>query len=121
MDPRDQPTVGILPQQVRSLHPRMRQIAQLIYLSGGATAKDIQAHIDDPLKRDGIRTLLRRLINRGIIKTRPSGHHREILYLPAIMTKEVRRVALERLITQRFDGSIDASFSHVMRLVARQR
>jgi len=108
---------GTLPPQVRDLHPRMREIATVVYLSGGATAKEVQERLDDPPTIYGVRTLLNRLVRKGILSSRPSGRHTEVLYLPTIVKSELRHVALEQFLKRNFDGSVATALQTISRLV----
>jgi predicted transcriptional regulator len=106
-----------LPPAVQSLFPRMREIATIVYLNGGATAKDVQAQIEDPLQIYGIRTLLNRLVRKEILRARRSGRHTEVLYLPTILTPEVRQITLMRFVERNFDGSVTSALQTIARLV----
>ena len=110
-----------LPSVVRMLAPRMRQIASVVYRSGGATLKEIHDQVGEDLTVYGLRTLLNRMVKRGIVVRRSSGRHREILYLPAILTEAVRVAALERLIDDSFDGSPEEALGVAMQLMCRRR
>ena len=75
---RDIPGIGLhgaLPPEVQSLCPRMREIATIVYLNGPATTRDVQARISDPLTVYGIRTMLNRLVRKGVVTRRRSGCH----------------------------------------------
>jgi len=106
-----------LPPAVLGLFPRMREIATLVYLSGGATVKEVQASIEDPLTIYGIRTLLNRLVRKGIIRRRRSGRHTEVLYLPAIVTPELQQITLMKFVDRNFDGSVSTALQTISRLV----
>jgi predicted transcriptional regulator len=106
-----------LPPAVQGLFPRMREIATIVYLNGGATAKDVQVQIEDPLQIYGIRTLLNRLVRKGILRARRSGRHTEVLYLPAILTPELRQRTLMRFVERNFDGSVTNALQSISRLV----
>ena len=106
-----------LPPAVLRLCPRMREIATIVYMTGGATVREIQAQIEDPVTICGIRTLLNRLVLKEIIRRRRSGRHTEILYLPTVMTPEMERIALTRFVEHHFDGSIANALQTISRLV----
>lgn len=106
-----------LPREVERLFPRMREIARIVYLNGSATAREIQDAIEDPLTLYGIRTMLNRLIRRGIIKSRKSGRHREIIYLPGILNDGIRELALARMIEHDFDGSCQTALQSTLLLI----
>jgi len=112
------PEEEALPAEVRALAPRMREIASVIYESGGATVRDVQRALADPPTIYGIRTLLIRLTKRGIVKCRPSGKHTEILYLPAILTRRAREAALNNFIVRHFDGSSFDALQIALRLAS---
>jgi predicted transcriptional regulator len=114
---RDAAGEGLLPAEVRALFPRMREIATVVYLSGGATVKEVQERIEDPLTIYGVRTLLNRLARKGIVRRRRSGRHTEVLYLPAIVTPQLRQLALRRFLDRDFDGSVSSALQTISRLV----
>jgi len=97
----------------------MREIAAIVYANGSATVKDVQATITDDLEVYGIRTLMNRLAQKGVLKRRKSGRHSEILYLPAILNDNVREAALERLVDQYFSGSRAEALQSTLRLISR--
>jgi predicted transcriptional regulator len=106
-----------LPDEIRQLFPRMREIASIIYQRGGATVREIQASIDDPLTICGIRTLLIRMERRGLVRHRRSGRHSELFYLPAVVTDDVRQNALKCFVDEQFEGSAAAALRDVLRLI----
>jgi len=112
-------TQGPLPRELDRLFPRMREIAAIVYANGSATVKDVQATITDDLEVYGIRTLMNRLAQKGVLKRRKSGRHSEILYLPAILNDNVREAALERLVDQYFSGSRAEALQSTLRLISR--
>jgi predicted transcriptional regulator len=107
----------LLPAAVLQLHPRMREIATVVYLAGGATAREVHARIADPLTVCGIRTLLNRLERKGIVRRRRSGRHTEVLYLPTILTPELRQITLINFVEQNFHGSLGSALQTISRLV----
>jgi predicted transcriptional regulator len=98
----------------------MRVIATIVFLNGGATARDVQAWIPDALTIYGIRTMLNRLAKKGIVKRRRSGRHTEIVYLPAILSRSVLDIAGRRFIDRNFNGSVSTALQSVLRLIASQ-
>ena len=112
---------GTLPAEVQALCPRMREIATIVYLTGPASTRDVQARIADPLTVYGIRTMLNRLARKGIVTRRPSGCHSEIVYLPAIQTDQVRELALKRFIERNFDSSAASALQSTLRLMSLEK
>lgn len=114
---RDPDDEASLPDEVRQLFPRMREIASIIYRRGGATVREIQATIEDPLTVCGIRTLLIRMEKRGLVRHRRSGRHSELFYLPAVVTDDVRQHALRCFLDEQFEGSAAAALRDILRLI----
>ena len=109
-----------LPTAVEQLAPRMREIATIVYRDGVVTLREIHAQIEDEITIYGLRTLLSRLVRRGILKSRRSGRHSEVVYLPAILTDGIRAKALHRLIESAFEGSIKSALITSMRVAHMQ-
>lgn len=109
--------VPTIPLEVEELAPRMREIATIVYLTGGATISEISERIEDDLDRSGLRTLLSRLAVRNIVIKRRSGRHSEIIYLPAIVNRRIRDSAVNRLIAEHFDNSPERALAHLMRMM----
>ena len=109
--------LGVLPAEVLALQPRMREIAKIVYLTGGATARSVEKSITDSDSNGGVRTMLNRLARRGILARRRSGVHTEIVYLPAILTDQVRKHALRRFVERNYDGSLLAALQSTLRLM----
>jgi predicted transcriptional regulator len=121
---RDIPGIGLhgaLPPEVQSLCPRMREIATIVYLNGPATTRDVQARISDPLTVYGIRTMLNRLVRKGVVTRRRSGCHSEIVYLPAIQTEAVRELALKRFIERNFASDVSSALRSTLRLMSLEK
>ena len=95
-----------LPSEFEKLGSRQRELIRVIYGRGGATARDLHAGIPDPpASICGLRTLLRRMVTRGLLRTRPSGRRRELLYLPTAAGSDTRLCAFDIIAKQHFRGS----------------
>ena len=95
-----------LPAQLRTLGPRQREIASIVYESAVATPREIQARLSERRSVRVVRTLLDRMVTKGLLKRRRSGRHNEIIYVAAIATESVKEAALKKLINERFGGSV---------------
>jgi predicted transcriptional regulator len=104
------------PLEIRQLSSRMSEIADIVYRNGASSNREIRSQIGDSLTRSCIKTLLGRMVLRGLIRKRPSGRHREFVYLPALVTRQVRRLALKRFIESRFAGSAGSALRAVLQL-----
>jgi predicted transcriptional regulator len=85
------------------LSRRERQILDVIYRLGSASAKEIMEDIDDGSSYSTIRTLLRKLAEKGQIDRKESGL--KYLYFPVVKRKIASKHALERVINTFFDDS----------------
>jgi predicted transcriptional regulator len=105
------------PLEVRQLADRMREIATVVYRSGASSGQDILTALCGR-GGGGIRTLMNRLEDRQIVRKRRSGRHRGIVYLPAVVTRQVRRLALKRLIDERFEASAEAALQSALQAMS---
>jgi predicted transcriptional regulator len=104
------------------LAPRQREMARVIYARGGATVREIHALIPDPPESIcGLRTLLNRMVLRGVLRKRSSGRHSEICYVLADPTPEVYFKAFNRIAIDHFGGSRTRAFGVLVRLAASGR
>lgn len=105
---------------MRRLAPREREVAALIYRRGALTAKEVGSHIPE-VSHGAIRTMLGRLVRKGILKCRKSGYGKTLLYLPAIASADIVEIALKRVAEDFYQGSmLDAAAAIHSFLVARQ-
>ena len=84
---------------------RERQIMQVIFANGKATAKEVVAAIPDPPSRTAVRTLLTILVEKGARKYERVG--REFVYSPSKSRESVGRGALNNILNTFFGGSIE--------------
>ena len=95
-----------MPAEFEILGGRQRELIRIIYGRGGATVREIHTKIPDPPpSRCGIRTLLNRMVRKGLLRTRPTGRHSELLYLPAASSAEISLSAFDRIAKEHFRGS----------------
>ena len=67
-------------------------------MSGGATLREVHSAIPDPpASIYGIRTLLSRLVRKGLLRTRRSGRHSELLYVAVSERSDVKLQAFDRI------------------------
>lgn len=85
------------------LSRRERQIMDVVWQRGKATASDVVAQISDPPSRTSIRTLMRILEEKGHLSHRLEG--REFVYRPARPRRQAARGALRRVLRTFFGGS----------------
>jgi predicted transcriptional regulator len=86
-----------------SLSRRERQIMDLLYQLGEASAKDIQEGLPDPPSYSAVRAMLAILKEKGIV--RHTKQERRYIYSPAVARPRAKRQALKRLLRTFFDDS----------------
>ena len=87
------------------LSRRERQIMDIVYARGQASATNVLADISDPPSRASVRTLLRILEEKGHLR-----HHkksREFIYQPIRPRKRAGQSAMRRVLSTFFDGSLE--------------
>jgi predicted transcriptional regulator len=95
-----------------SLSRRERQIMEIIYARGEATASDVLEALPDPPTRTAVRTFLRILEEKGHARHVKRG--REFVFQPIRQREKAGQSALHNLLHTFFDGSMEkAVASHL--------
>jgi BlaI family transcriptional regulator, penicillinase repressor len=87
----------------RKLSRRERQIMDVLYRLGQASAKEVMELIEDPPSYSSVRTLLGKLETKGHIGHRESGL--KYVYFPLVARKEASRSALANVVKTFFSDS----------------
>jgi predicted transcriptional regulator len=82
---------------------RERQIMEIVYRLGEATAADVRNEMADPPSYSAIRAFLRILEEKGHLRHREAGPR--YVYSPRVPREKARRSALRRLLRNFFDDS----------------
>lgn len=85
------------------LSRRERQIMDIIYARGQATAADVAAALPNPPTYSAVRALLRILEQKGHVRHEQDGPR--YVFLPTVPRDRARRSALKNLVRTFFDGS----------------
>ena len=86
-----------------TLSRRERQIMDVLYARGSATAAEVQEALPDPPSYSAVRALLRILEAKGHIRHSQEGPR--YVYVPQVPRDRARRSALKRLVSTFFEGS----------------
>jgi predicted transcriptional regulator len=89
--------------QTEQLSRRERQIMDVIYARGQATAAEVAAALPDPPSYSAVRALLRILEQKGHLRHEEDGPR--YVFLPTVSRDRARRSALRNLVRTFFDGS----------------
>lgn len=97
-----------IPAPVRQLSGREREVATIVYAEGRATANEVLAKLSAPLTNSAVRTMLARLVAKGVLARHGGGKGRsqQCVYVPALIDSDVRRMAIMRLANEHFEGSL---------------
>ena len=82
---------------------RERQIMDIVYRRGRATAAEVLDDLPDPPSYDAVRAALRLLESRGHVKHEEDGPR--YVYLPTVPREAARASALTHLVRTFFNGS----------------
>ena len=85
------------------LSRRERQIMDIAYRLGSATAAEVQAALPDPPSYSAVRAMLRILEEKGHLTHRHDGPR--YVYSPVVPRTAARQSALRSLVKTFFDGS----------------
>jgi predicted transcriptional regulator len=85
------------------LSRRERQIMDIIYARGQATAAEVTAALADPPSYSAVRALLRILEQKGHLRHQEDGPR--YVYSPTVSRDRARRSAMRNLVKTFFDGS----------------
>jgi predicted transcriptional regulator len=89
----------------QELSRRERQIMDVIYARGEATAAQVVAALADPPSKTAIRTLMTILERKGHLKHREEGN--VYIYLPTSPRQQAAKSALRRVLQTFFAGSLE--------------
>ena len=88
-----------------TLTRREREIMDILYRRGRATAAEVLEDMNDPPSYSAVRALLRILEEHGHARHVQDGPR--YVYLPAVARSDARKSALSHVVTTFFDGSVE--------------
>jgi BlaI family penicillinase repressor len=94
------------------LSRRERQIIDILYTQGRATAADVQSALPDPPSYSAVRAMLRILEEKGHVRHEQDGPR--YVYLPTIARDNAKRSALRHMLQTFFDGSAEEAISALL-------
>lgn len=94
---------------ILELSRRERQIMDIIYRLGQASAAQVRRQLPDPPSYSSVRTLLVILERKGHLHHVTYGPR--YVYSPAQSRREIARVALRRVVRTFFEGSIEKAIA----------
>src|SRR5688572_31060844 len=95
------------------LSRRERQIIDILYSHGRATAAEVQTALPDPPSYSAVRAMLRILEDKGHVRHEQDGPR--YVYVPTIARDNARHSAVRHVLTTFFDGSAEQAISEIGR------
>ena len=94
------------------LSRRERQIIDILYAQGRATAAEVQAALPDPPSYSAVRAMLRILEDKGHIRHEQDGPR--YVYLPTVARDSAKRSAMRHMLRTFFNGSAEQAISALL-------
>jgi BlaI family penicillinase repressor len=94
------------------LSRRERQIIDILYTQGRATAAEVQTALPDPPSYSAVRAMLRILEEKGHVRHEQDGPR--YVYLPTVARDNAKRSALRHMLRTFFDGSAEQAISALL-------
>ena len=91
---------------------RERQIMNVVFSRGEATAVEILAEIPDPPTLDAVRRMIRILEEKGALKHKKDGPR--YVYYPTTQPEEARVSAMEKVVETYFRGSVSQAMAALL-------
>lgn len=88
---------------LQSLSRREREIMDIVFASGSATAIEVRDRMPDAPSYSAVRATLRILEQKGVLRHEHDG--KRYVYRPTVNPNKARRTALDHLVNTFFDGS----------------
>jgi len=95
---------------------RERQIMDVVYRHGQATAAEVLAELPDPPSYSAVRAILRILEEKGHLRHDQQGPR--YVFLPTVPREKARRSALKELVRTFFDGSTEQTVAALLDMAA---
>ena len=96
------------------LSRRERQIMDVLYRFGQATAGTVMSNLPDPPSYSAVRALLRVLEAKGHVRHVPDGPR--YMYLPTVPREKARQSAMQQLVRTFFGGSTEQAVAALLDL-----
>ena len=99
---------------VPALSRRERQVMDILHRRGGATVAEIMADLPDPPTYSAVRSVLRILGEKDLIKHKEDGPR--YVYYPATDTERAREDMLAHVVSTYFAGSPEQAVTALLRM-----
>jgi len=96
------------------LSRRERQIMDIIYQRGQATAAEVQESMPNPPSYSAVRAMLRLLEEKGYLRHEQDGQ--KYVFKPTLAREKARKSALKQMLETFFDGSTEQAMAALLNL-----
>lgn len=103
-----------MPKIDEALSRRERQVMDILFRKGEATVAEVMNELPDPPTYSAVRSILRILVEKGLITHREDGPR--YVYLPAVNTERVREDALRHVVRTFYEGSTEQALAALLRI-----
>jgi predicted transcriptional regulator len=110
--------VGVSRAHERGLSRREREIMEVIYRRGQATAAEVLEDLPEPPSYSAVRAMLRILEEKGHLRHEQEGPR--YVFLTTVPREQARRSALKQLVRTFFDGSTEQAVAALLDLSSRK-
>ena len=100
--------------QLQELAPRERQIMDILFRRGRATAAEVHEEIGSVVTNSAVRGMLRLLAQKGLVDYEEDGPR--YVYYPVIRPDDARRSALRHLVDTFFSNSRSSAIAELLDL-----
>ena len=100
------------------LSRREREIMDIIYAAGRATAEEVRGAMDDPPTNAAVRATMRGLVEKGRLRHEYDGPR--YVYRPTVSREKARRGALRHLLETFFGGSVEEAMAALVELESEE-
>ncbi len=100
------------------LSRRERQIMDILYQRGRASAAEVQAGIEDPPSYSAVRAMLRVLEEKGHVKHQAEGL--KYVYVPVISRDKAKRSAMKHLLETLFNDAPEEAVAALLDVSSRR-
>ena len=100
--------------EVPALSRRERQVMDILHAHSGSTVAEIMAELPDPPTYSAVRSVLRILGEKGLIKHKEDGPR--YVYYPAAATEQARDDMLAHVVRTYFAGSPEQAVTALLRM-----
>ena len=101
-----------------ALAKREKEILDIVYSLGHATASEVRNAMDDPPTDAGVRTILRVLVSKKHLRIEQDGQR--YVYWPTIARESAQKSELLHVMRTFFDGSVESTLAALLEVSERE-